>query len=441
MAPTCNICCKEYTDATRKKIACKYCEYDACVNCIKTYLTTTTQQPHCMNCKNAWDHDYLCNFLPKTYINKTLRAHRDQLLLERELSYLPATQPYATARKQQRELDAKIEELYKQRHEIDVQIEAHLAERNYLENYTNTDRIKSSGFNGFKRACIKDGCKGFLNASWHCTICDSDVCKDCYTLKCGGEQEHECKPDDIETAKMLCDNTKPCPNCGTGIFKIDGCSQMYCTECKTAFDWKTGRIESGRIHNPHYYEMMRRMANGGEIPREPGDDPCGGVNGVNMPSFHQLNSVINKLQASHNAEKTLMFTIHRMLTHMSLVERIFYTVGDTTDEFNINRTARVQYMLNDITLDDLKSIVSKKDRKIQKSRDISQIIEMVCNVGADLMRQFLVDKNIKQCIKAFEELRQYMYDSMANMSKKYDCVVPVITDKFQVQRIKPTKTL
>ena len=36
-----------------------------------------------------------------------------------------------------------------------------------------------------------------------------------------------------------------------------------------AFDWRSGRIETGRVHNPHYFEFKKRS-------REHGDIPCGG---------------------------------------------------------------------------------------------------------------------------------------------------------------------
>lgn len=52
---------------------------------------------------------------------------------------------------------------------------------------------------------------------------------------------HVCKKEDIETAKLLKENTKPCPSCNMGVYKIEGCSQMFCTSCKTAFGWTTGR--------------------------------------------------------------------------------------------------------------------------------------------------------------------------------------------------------
>ena len=92
----------------------------------------------------------------------------------------------------------------------------------------------------------------------------------------------------IATAKMIKDSSRGCPGCGERISKIDGCDQMWCPSCHVAFSWRTGEIENGRIHNPHYYQWMRANAAGGVIPREP-NDPGRLV--------HDLGFVIRNMQA------------------------------------------------------------------------------------------------------------------------------------------------
>ena len=49
-------------------------------------------------------------------------------------------------------------------------------------------------------------------------------------------------------------------------------NMMFYVECHTAFDWKTGKISTGVIHNPHYFEWRSK---GGIIDREIGDIRCG----------------------------------------------------------------------------------------------------------------------------------------------------------------------
>ena len=92
------------------------------------------------------------------------------------------------------------------------------------------------------------------------------------------DENHVCKQEDIDTFKMIVKETRQCPTCSTNIYKIEGCDQMWCTQCHTAFSWRTGRIETV-IHNPHYYEYHRE--NGGQVPNQLGQAECGrGIVGV-----------------------------------------------------------------------------------------------------------------------------------------------------------------
>ena len=51
---------------------------------------------------------------------------------------------------------------------------------------------------------------------------------------------------------------------------------MWCTQCKVAFDYVTLKIDTGNVHNPHYYEHLQNL-NNGLTPRNPQDVLCGGL--------------------------------------------------------------------------------------------------------------------------------------------------------------------
>ena len=127
----------------------------------------------------------------------------------------------------------------------------------------------------FVRACPHDACKGFLSTAWKCGLCENWTCPTCHEVK-GPEKDaaHTCDPNNVATAELLARDSRNCPKCAAGIFKINGCDQMWCTQCHTAFSWRTGRVETHMVHNPHYYEYQR--AHGTPLPRAVGDVPCGG---------------------------------------------------------------------------------------------------------------------------------------------------------------------
>jgi len=126
--------------------------------------------------------------------------------------------------------------------------------------------------------CPTDGCKGLIDSKFFCNLCEQYICKHCRILlsngEKGGDEKHECDPIMIKTVKLLKGDTKSCPTCATPIYKIDGCDQMWCTQCQTAFSWKTGQIETGVIHNPHAIKWQRQH---GQLLRNNGDVPCGGL--------------------------------------------------------------------------------------------------------------------------------------------------------------------
>jgi hypothetical protein len=109
------------------------------------------------------------------------------------------------------------------------------------------------------RQCPTANCKGFLDTqNGSCIICNQSSCLQCNTNKVEGA-EHECKQDDLDTWQHIQKSSKPCPNCATRIQRSMGCAQMWCPGCHVAFNWNTGHIERGPIHNPHFYEWADRL--------------------------------------------------------------------------------------------------------------------------------------------------------------------------------------
>ena len=107
--------------------------------------------------------------------------------------------------------------------------------------------------------CPKNDCRGYITKDYECHICSSKFCPKCLAEIAKNDFSHKCKEEDIESLKEILESTKPCPKCSARIYKISGCSQMFCTSCHTAFDWNTGNIITGHFHNPHYTEWVQRQ--------------------------------------------------------------------------------------------------------------------------------------------------------------------------------------
>jgi hypothetical protein len=111
------------------------------------------------------------------------------------------------------------------------------------------------------------GCVGYVDSTtYECLICSAPTCQRCHEEVGAG---HTCHADAVASVAEIKRSSRACPTCSTNIQKSVGCDQMWCPSCHTAFDYATGNIETGRIHNPEYFEYMRRTK--GTLLREAGD--------------------------------------------------------------------------------------------------------------------------------------------------------------------------
>ena len=348
----CNICCEE----TKSHITCAFCEAEACSSCTRRYLLDSTNS-HCMFCKKEWSKDFLYTVLPKSFINNELKKNREKVLFDQEIAQLPATQGAVENEIFKETQTKKLIELKELQKQIDQEIM--VAKHNIT--YGKTKETKAA----FIRKCPGQNCRGFLNEKWMCTLCESTYCKHCNELVNEG---HVCDPSNVATVSMLKKDTKPCPSCGEMIFKIEGCDQMYCTSCNTAFSWKSGIIEKGRIHNPHYFEWRRLHGNN---TREAGDFECGG-----LPAFKNIGQYDD---ISKSSKFTKVYTFARHLQHFEIPNRQPRPIDNTQ--------LRVSFMRNQITEEAFKKSLQVREKKREKQNEIYMILRMISDTLSELFRQ------------------------------------------------------
>ena len=297
----------------------------------------------------------------------------------------------------------------------------------------------------FIRPCpnTASNCRGFLSTQWKCNLCNMWACKDCHEIK-GTTQDtpHECNPDNLASAKLIDTETRPCPKCGARVFKISGCNQMFCTACNDcAFDWVTGRIET-IIHNPHYFEFQRQR-NGGQAPRVIGDILCGrevdyatthtitmdlfpreeisqmmimwrgtNRNMYNAPGitgqarwekfYEDCIKNVNRIMGTQQQQQTLTpdqkMTNQRQILFRKLqfreICRLIIEIRQVTlpqhriDPLRYNEELGVKYLLGDLSEKDFATSLQRSDKKMQKSRDIQNILTMVLNTSTDIIFRF-----------------------------------------------------
>lgn len=420
----CVVCRERFTSILRKKALCKFCQASACSKCIEQYLLTRHEDAHCLHCRVNYTDATLFEICTKTYLQQTYFKHRQEVLINRHRAQLPLLQDAAMREKRDRErnvilggLQKDINDLRAKRNEVlvmynrayvayygqngvrtddgmrlieDLMAQAEDLREHMREKRTLMHQVRWPGHahqtqhveekeeekKKFIRRCTRDGCKGFLSTAWKCGICEWFSCSKCFVVKGKAhDAEHECKKEDIDTAELIKKDCKPCPKCGEFIEKSSGCDQMFCISCQTPFSWNTGKIvTSGPIHNPHYYEWLKR--NGGNVQRNPADVPCGGFPGAwELVRFPRG---INKDIAN------MFFEFHRIC--MELQDISTRTYRSHLDQDTMNQV-NIKFLLDDIDEKKWGQLLATNEKKRKRDSEIQEVLGAFRMVAVELINR------------------------------------------------------
>ena len=391
----CPICDNTYTSCIRSKITCSGCVFEACKECSKRYLLSQSNDPHCMSCKQKWTRDFMFENFGRGWVNKDYKNHKKDLLFEIEKSKISATMPRVEAYKEAKEMEKKQNELTIKIQELKDLLRKTKGDRDAY--YYKIHQIKNKPFSKpkeFKHHCPVDGCKGFVSKQWKCAVCSTWACSKCHQI-IGYKKDdpHICKQADIDSVEEIKKTTKPCPTCSVPIQKSVGCNQMWCTQCQVAFDWKTGEIQNGVIHNPHFFEAKRS----GMI-RAPGDNVCGG-----LPNYWGWDNIV-KLYC----EGLKMFDNYSNVKHMRHKRELFdrkctisyRTAGENVDFIDSIRRQvagyngprmeelRIQYITGIIDEKKYKTLISTQENSREKRQANLDILEIYNTVTIENFQAF-----------------------------------------------------
>lgn len=500
----CAVCVLKYNNSTRKNCQCPHCNFEVCRHCIQKYVLSTILEPHCMGCKKVWCPEVNDVIFTRTFFSHEYRIHKENLLIDREKSLIPATMDDANKQERIYELDKKYktfhDEIVKIREPMDKQIDkikkdAEKAilkiqakhqpaidaikkkqdelnkERNTILNITAAAEKKSI----FIWPCPGENCRGFLNEEWICKLCKVKVCPSCLeikwsvelrdkkvtekdletekykTLKIGTivqkwckenkDDEHECDEDKIASVKLIKQDTKACPKCGTRIHKTEGCNTMFCTQCNTLFDYRTGDVTTEN-HNPHYYEWMRRNGNDPTVQARANHNNhnCEGL----PEAYHANGRMENNLHVDQRLRNTLL-QIHNFINHLTGEYNGLLTRIRPVDLARYNQSIRIEYILKRINEKELKRLIFLAERKREKQKAIYDILNTFGQVGIDLWRGYMDiprhvlsanDKAEKELLKNLEEIRDFTNKALVIICKRYNVTKKHITNDWNLRGIR-----
>lgn len=269
-------------------------------------------------------------------------------------------------------------------------------------------------------ACIQDKCKGYITNKEHkCNLCNIEICVFCYNKL---TETHSCNTQDIRTVEVLKSSTKPCPNCGSLIQKIDGCNQMWCTNCNTAFGWVSGKIEKGAVHNPHYFEWFNSMKE--HINEEENNIHlnCSGIPEQRYFITHVC--LVSKAYDLQTYNMLLLF--FRLLLHVD--EVILYEIVEK-NIIKKNLDLRIMWVHNKIDDKKWSTMLYHRDKKKNIQSIKNEVFKMFVVISSDICHKILASTDItsiRQFAHEWNNLIKYVNTCFEKLQSIFNLNMPHI---------------
>lgn len=413
----CNICC----EPIEISLSCSYCQFEACDLCVAKYILGNMAEPSCMSCRKLWSCEFIMEKFERSWIQKDFMPHMARLMMEKEKMLLPETQHEANLIREIRQIseivkdlptNSKIERLYKKDTILlNQKMNDNRKEKQHLYSKMSELKVQTITYSKDEKLfdkipkhvyimkCPLENCRGFINDKYDCGTCKSIICDKCHLVK---TTDHKCNKDDIKSALLIVNETKPCPKCMTPIFKNGGCNQIFCTQCHAAFDWITGEIEKGAIHNPHFYEWL---ANQDMQPDNIEEIACG-----ELPNINHIQYSVSKM---NNINRNKVYNIYRILIHVRDVEILNFKENKVKNNFDL----RVNFLLNEYDEDKWTMKIMNREKKRMKIKACHDILQLLITVFSDFIRQIVYNKmtKIDEIYKQFNQFKTYFDESLDNI--------------------------
>ena len=303
-----------------------------------------------MQCRAQWTTKFLVEKFGGWSSSNTkdgYRTHQKRLYMESQKSKIPDLltrvgdmDQISKDRKRLKELEPryqeiqkKIDDLYKKLYPIRDEIGRLRQRQQNRENGVYEETLLPDGGRSKPPsvvcACPYEECRGMISTEYVCFVnSDHRVCKSCWEPLAKG---HKCKPDAKESIKTIRGDTKACPTCGSRVHRIEGCNSMWCTACKTGFDYRTGEVIKN-VQNPHLNEYRLQQAGRGGM----SVDACGGI--VSIGNFAKdLEAIkgfgVDKLKALEGAEEIKITSWCSKKEKFSF-ETILIDIAEVTENLN-----------------------------------------------------------------------------------------------------------
>lgn len=452
----CSICINPFNRLARKEVQCPSCQLSVCVECLNRFCDESpTFDVQCMQCKHIWDTEFIVNHVSRSFLTKN-KKRVERLLIDTERGKLPETQ-YALQYDRAmsdivrpevlrlgadiRRMESDLDTTHSEHDHFDLLFELRRSRRlfnrlnRHLEAWKYGLRMTYTRFipealRGTQEEEVQQkkpthvfpcsaGCVGYVMSHDHkCGTCSTEYCPKCFQLKHSGT---DCKEEEVQSAKLIRESSKPCPKCAVRIHKIEGCDQMWCTQCRTAFSWNTGKIETHEVHNPHYYEWFRNNGNR-QGPEE--ETPCD-----RRPARMHLLTHLGVLLPVGSVLYDYFVERIRLNTHIRFIE-IEQHFSRTNYEDRNNLDLRLRWLKKEITEKHFGTVLYKRRKEtIVNARRVG-VLRLYVDASDDIFHRLLRETNevsgLDTLKTELESLAEYVNKCFDSLRSAYKMKMPVL---------------
>jgi hypothetical protein len=215
---------------------------------------------------------------------------------------------------------------------------------------------------------------------------------------------------------------------------------MWCTACNTGFNWRTGKVAEGPIHNPHYFEYLRRK---GQAPAQGGAAPRNIVMNCEQDLDRRVQLALFPQDSDGRGYYLARFTRRRGdvlenndANYLSEVWRLAREAQDIyarePNSEEVFRQLRVRYMNDGLTEDEWKVALQRAEKDAHFRRACTHVRELFVQASRDLIRQILNKGADRKAIRQqVSELITYVNNSYVEISKRFGRKTPTVDVKLR----------
>ena len=440
----CDICVGAELSTAIPWRECTSCQLKACRNCLETYFLGCKKAPHCMKCQIEWSTESFLSMKWSCRFRKEYKKKRKTELFLHEKLFFEETMPIMSMLEEQEQIRKMIGDTHAEWNRISRQLSRYERRLQFLQEQCSFKHSRSSSSSQSEKKmvipCPVSECRGIC-IDGRCPLCKMDICLRCHQKKGGQrgsttssisgeatdvenndeEDQHVCDSSHLMSIAKIQKECRSCPQCSVYIFKIDGCDQMWCTQCNIAFSWKTGEVERGRIHNPHFIEFLNQMTDEQARKYEQqhqnlGRRMCRDGGAPEMPSLFEIRTYL-RTELTKPFRETVYETV-RLITHILQEEKHRFQLarrqtreGGMVDRagtgpdngaratvalhgFNTYGPLRVQYLSKQLSQAEFENRLFREEKKKMKFMELWQIIDAFQLMVSSLFRVFVNERSI-----------------------------------------------